>query len=211
MANELPISRKQAIKATEWLIEHFRSPMEQAVVGKPYRLKHLCAIACQETAYRWVGWIDHHDPATILARCVFDASGDAPNSSRGVRPVNAAAFRADFGDEFAQLLIDEANKYRRLMNWSARDWLYKGYGIFQYDLQYCYTDPDFFRERKWYDFGNCLAKVTGELDEKLKAQNGDLWEAIRAYNGSGPRARAYRENVKEFTPICAEVTGDDQP
>jgi hypothetical protein len=32
--------------------------------------------------------------------------------------------------------------------------------------------------------------------------------AIKAYNGSGPRAQQYMENVRVFTDCCAQVTGD---
>jgi hypothetical protein len=69
-------------------------------------------------------------------------------------------------------------------------------------------DPEFFEQRQWYSFDTCLDRVVRELDTKLKDQGGDLWEAIRAYNGSGASARAYRDNVRAFTAYCAQVTGD---
>ena len=88
-----------------------------------------------------------------------------------------------------------------------KPWVYKGYGLFQYDLQHVKTAEDFFRNREWYSIDNCLSRVVEELDRKLTAQGGDLWKAIRAYNGSGAAAERYMQNVKAFTGYCEEVTG----
>jgi lysozyme len=85
-----------------------------------------------------------------------------------------------------------------------KQWVYKGYGIFQYDLQFVREhggrDEGYFRFRQWYDFAVCLDRVMGELNGIYARNGGDLWEAVRAYNGSGPHARAYRDNVRQFTP-----------
>lgn len=106
------------------------------------------------------------------------------------------------------MLIEEANKTRRIQGWGDKPWVHKGYGIFQYDLQKVVDDEAFFRQRLWYDFDECLSRVTGELDTKLRARGGDLWAAIKAYNGSGPQAAQYAANVKAFTAYCAEVADD---
>lgn len=203
----LPISKKAALAATQWLLTNFEKEMRAGVKGKPYKLKHVCAIACQETAYKWVPWIDKLPVATIVERAVYDGSGDYPGTSRSAFPVDTAAFRAKMGDAFADMLIEEANKTRRLQGWSDKPWVYKGYGLFQYDLQYVVKDRAWFEQRKWYDFQACMDKLTFELDRKLSDQNGDLWEAIRAYNGSGTKAEAYREKVRTFTAWAAELTG----
>jgi hypothetical protein len=116
---------------------------EEAVESKTYRVKHLCAIVCRETAYKWLKWTDQHDVETIMARCVFDASGDVPGTRRGAFPVNTAAFRARYGNQFTKLLIEEANETRRMQGLLDKSWVYKGYGIFQYDLQNVRTDEAF--------------------------------------------------------------------
>lgn len=85
---------------------------------------------------------------------------------------------------------------------------YKGYGIFQYDLQHTKSDFYFFRERQLYDFSMGLNRACKELDDKLVASNGDLWDAIRRYNGSGKSAQQYASNVKIFTAYCKEVTSN---
>jgi hypothetical protein len=43
------------------------------------------------------------------------------------------------------------------------------------------------------------------LDAKLRATKGDLWEAIRKYNGSGTKARQYREDVRALTTVCGPI------
>lgn len=203
----LPLTRASAIKCASWLMGNYGDKIRAAVVGKPYGAKHLCAIVCQETAYKWLKWIDTMSPDAILAACVFDASGDYPDTSRSAFPVNTAAFRAAYGDAFTDMLIEEANKTRRLQGWSDKPWVYKGYGLFQYDLQYVKSDRVFFENRLWRDFDECLARCCRELDKKLIAVGGELWKAIKAYNGSGARATQYAANVKVFTEYCATVTG----
>jgi hypothetical protein len=204
----LPISRTAAIRAATWLMDNFGAKIRAAVEGKPYGAKHLCAIVCQETAYKWVPWIGVHSVETIVERAVYDASGDYPGTSRSAFPVNTAAFRSHYGNELTDMLIEEANKTRRLQDYGDKPWVYKGYGLFQNDLQAIEDDEGFFRERRWYSFDACLERAVDELDEKLRLQNGDLWEAIRAYNGTGARAREYRDNVRVFTDYCAAVTGE---
>lgn len=204
----LPISRSSAIKTATWMMDNYGDRLRAAVAGKQYRLKHLCAMVCQETAYKWLQWTGSMDAETIIARCVFDASGDYPGTERTAFPKNTAAFLEKYGDEFTDMLIEEANITRRLQGYSDKQWVYKGYGIFQFDLQHVKTDRAFFEEKKWYDFGECLARCCGELDEKLHSTHGDLWLAIKAYNGSGSRAQQYMENVRVFTDYCAQVTGD---
>jgi len=98
------------------------------------------------------------------------------------------------------MLIDEANATRRLKGYGPKDWVYKGYGILQFDLQAIEEQrhEDFFRQRQWYSFEERLDRCLIELEEKHRIVGGDLWESVRAYNGAGPRARGYRDNVKEM-------------
>ncbi len=214
--DELPISEQQARKATRWLMTHFGEKLRSAGEGTPFGPEILCAIACQETAFSWIPMLAKlekdpqfaDDPSElvdmILGRCVLDASGDASNTSRSAFPKNTATFTDRFGTAFANMLIEEANLARALRGFQPQRWVYKGYGIFQYDLQFVLEDEDFFRERRWYDFDACLEKCMHELKEKRKRFPNDLWEAIRAYNGSGSAAVQYRENVKAFTTWTAD-------
>jgi hypothetical protein len=147
-----------------------------------------------------VQFIDEMDADAALARCVFDASGDADGTRRGAFPRNTADFRARYdavAPGFADMLIAEANKARSVRGLAEKQWVYKGYGLFQYDLQHVIDDESFFREKKWYDFGECLQRLVSELNAKF-AVTKDRDQAIRAYNGSGPAAKAYLANVLQF-------------
>ena len=218
---ELPISRKQAVQASRWLKDNFGTKINAAVQGTAFTIDHVCGIACQETAYRWLGWLDDGlSIGDILGACVLDGSGDVKDSTRSAFPKNTAAFRARYGDTFTNLLIAEGNKMRRLMGWGPVNWIYKGYGIFQYDLQFVKEDEAYFRERKWHDFDVCLRMLMGELKTtwawvqvnhsgKSKAERIRL--AIRKYNGAGPRAEAYSHNVIFFTEAAAEAAGPGGP
>jgi hypothetical protein len=211
----LPISPAAARKACQWLKQNFGQKMQNAVSNTPFTIDHLCAIVCQETAYRWLLWVQKGaTPQQVLAACVLDGSGDAPNSSRNPFPQNTAQFRKRYGNEFTAMLVNEGNKMRQLMGWGQVNWIYKGYGIFQYDLQAVGEDEAYFRQRKWHDFDACLERLMGELRGKLArveqrfpdAQGQEkLRLTFKAYNGSGPRAEVYSRNVMEYAQVSAGV------
>ncbi|MEQ1695251.1 MAG: hypothetical protein ABL901_05350 [Hyphomicrobiaceae bacterium] len=182
------------------MAEQFGSKIEAATAGTPFPAPLLAAIVCQETAIYWVSKRNQFTPEQLLALCVFDASGDVNHDRGNTFPADTSAFRSRLGDEFADMLIAEANKMRReLRGWGPASWVYDGYGIFQYDLQFVLDDEAFFREKQWYDFEQCLARVMKELKSKYTH---DLWDAVQAYNGSGPRAERYRRFVQHFFSIC---------
>ncbi len=206
MSNELPISLANARLATRWLMTHFGDRITAAAAGTPFSPALLCGMVCQETAYVWLKWVTSPGsaitPDEVVARCVLDACGDAPGTSRGAFPKNTAAFYAKYDQSFGNMLVAEANKTRALRGYGPKNWIYKGYGIFQYDLQAVVEDEGFFRFRQWHDFSLSLQRALKELKAKYKASGGDLWDAVRRYNGGGSAAAAYRNNVREFTAAC---------
>ena len=108
----------------------------------------------------WLGFIDRGlSPADVLGRAIGDASGDVPGTTRSAFPKDTAAFRGAFGDAFADMLVAEANATRRLRDFGPKTWVYKGYGLFQYDLQHIRGDEAFFREKQWYALDACLAQL----------------------------------------------------
>lgn len=203
---ELPLTKKKTIKAVKWLKDNFGLKIENAVKESPFTVDMVCGIACQETAYRWVGWIDKYSIETILACCILDATGDVPGTEgkRRAFPVNNADFISKYGVGISDMLISEGNKMRALMGWGAKKFLYKGYGIFQNDLQNIVTNETFFTERKWYSFDECLNGLMIELAKKYSIQK-NIPESIRAYNGRGVAANNYRDNVLQFTEWANEV------
>jgi hypothetical protein len=195
---ELPISRSQAIAAVQWLKANFGAQIAESLRGTAFDIDHACGIACQETASVWVHWINEQAAQTIVERCVFDASGDYPGTKRLAFPRDTRAFRQKYGDVFADMLIAEANETRALRHYGPAQWVYKGYGIFQYDLQHIGNDRAFFEQKQWYSFDACLERLKRELLQKFAAHP-DVRTAIRAYNGAGPRAENYADNVMLFT------------
>ena len=217
----LPIDEREAAKAAQWLKTNYGNALFIAVEDTPFSIDNLCGIACQETAYFWLPLLDELSPDEICARCVLDGSGDfrPEENPRTAFPQNTAAFRARYDATdpgFADMLIAEGNETRRVRGFSPVDWLYKGYGIFQYDLQYVEDDPAFFREKLWYRFDECLKRVMMELQGKFDSL-GDVRAAIRAYNGRGARAEMYAANVLTFSDIAtnvaaiAQAVGPDTP
>ena len=202
---DAPISRSQAIEASRWLKENFGPQITDAVAGTAFSVNHICGIACQETAYVWQSRLNDLSPDEILALCVLDGSGDfkPEENPRSAFPRNTAAFRERFGDGFTGKLIDAGNESRKLRGFSPVNWIYKGYGIFQYDLQFVIKDEEFFRNQLWLDFGECLKRLMGELS-KTWDQQGNLFAAIRAYNGSGRRAEIYAQNVTAYASIAGD-------
>lgn len=199
----MPISKSQAVAACGWLKGCWGDEIRAAVFG-PFTVDHICGIVCQETAYFWLPLINRLSPTEILGRCVLDASGDFPGTGRSAFPRNTGAFREKYGDAFTSMLIEEANKSRALRGYGPKQWVYKGYGIFQYDLQFVVDDTAFFKLKQWYDFRRSLDRCLMELRRTFAAQ-GNVPEAIRAYNGAGPRARQYRDNVLTYVQVSAGV------
>lgn len=204
MNESLPVSLNAAQMAKKWLLEHFEANITAAIEGTNFSVNLICAIACQETAQRWLLWVHKYDHQTILQRCVFDASGDFPNTSRSAFPKNAAAFHDKYGDEFTDMLISEGNKMRAMPQpgnpdgYSSSHYLYKGYGIFQYDLQAVVNDEVFFRNKLWYNIDECCKRAVSELKSKQKKVGNDTWAIVKAYNGAGQAAENYSNNVKQF-------------
>lgn len=208
MSRELPIPLNSARKAANWLMTHFGGSIRAAADGTPFDPGLLCSIACQETAYFWFPLISKAGntitPDEVIARCVLDASGDVAGNPRSAFPRNTAAFYAKYDRAFGDMLVSEANATRALRGMGPKEWVYKGYGIFQYDLQFVENDEGYFRFRQWYDFEVCLRRVIKELTSVYRNNGGNLWEAVRAYNGGGQAARDYRDNVKDYAAVVRE-------
>ena len=163
----LPITRDQAQQVAFWIKSNYGSVIANSISGMPFNIDLICGIACQETAYFWLNFIHTLSPDQVLARCVLDASGDYPGTRRSAFPMNTEAFVKKYGIDAANFLIAEANLTRSLRGFGPQNWVYKGYGIFQYDLQYIELDPNFFFEKQWYSFESCLNRALKELFEKL--------------------------------------------
>lgn len=196
--------RDRAQGVTSWMLTNFRSQLTDAVRSTPFGVPLLCAIAYREAGIYWLPLTPYKSATEILGLCVYDASGDVAGAPRSAFPINTAQFRLAYGDDFTAMLIDETNKARAARGLTHAAMVYKGYGIFQYDLQNVRTDETFFRSRLWYSFGECVARVVSELKRKYE-RTGDIEQAVRAYNGSGPSAEQYARDVMRVLPFCEEA------
>ena len=206
-----PLRAEQAAAVKRWFRQHFAAEIDAAIAGVAGLDSDLvCAIAAKESAVYWVGKIGLIAPGAILGYCVFDASGDVPGTHRDAFPRNQAALRADpIHGAVTDMLIAEANKSRAaLRGYKPAHYLYKGYGVFQNDLQNIRVDPDFFHERRWYRIEECLARLVAELRCKLQASDGDVGSAVRLYNGGGSRTEQYAADVLQLWEWCKAVAED---
>jgi hypothetical protein len=82
-----------------------------------------------------------------------------------------------------------------------------GYGIFQYDIQFFKTDPDYFLQRRWTDFSQTLGKAIGELKAKMgpakvpgkiSLTDMEMAQVAIAYNrGSYDPAKGLKQGFKD--------------
>jgi len=200
----LPLSKAQVVKGTGWLVTNFGPAITAAIAGKPYSRAILCAIACKETGFIWIPRTDMK-PADLLPRLIGDASGDVAGHPRSAFPKNTAEFRAKFGAAFTDALIAESNKARAMRGLGPAQIVYKGYGIFQYDLQHVLQDQAFFQNDLWHTMDHCLERLTKELDRAFNASGGNVRDGVRRYNGSGAAAQAYADDVMAFAEFAKTV------
>jgi hypothetical protein len=84
-----------------------------------------------------------------------------------------------------------------------------GFGIFQYDIQFCKQDPEYFIQSKWQKFDLTLAKALSELQQsqkraklgtKKQLTDTELAHVAIAYNaGSFDPNRGLKQGFKDST------------
>jgi hypothetical protein len=151
-----------------WFKQNFGDAANLALGDTPYGLDFLTAIAVQETFEVWASLFRTMPAAQVLELCVGDTL-DAP--SRTTFPTSKAELVAAPNGEaifrVARQALEQMAEHIHSYQGAVRnlDKFCHGFGIFQYDIQFCTKDPDFFLERKWRDLGACLEKAVMELDE----------------------------------------------
>ncbi len=129
------------------------------------------AIALQETGYLWRNIYKRETVARTLELCVGDTLSGS--DGRTAFPKDKSALLAKpKGDEMfhtareaLEAIAEYNNDFKRASRNPER--FCHGFGIFQYDLQFFLENPDFFLDKKWYDFDECLALCIDELKSKL--------------------------------------------
>ena len=151
-----------------WFKKNFGAAATAALNGTPYDLDFLTAIAVQETFEVWGGLFKTMPPAQVLEVCVGDTL-DAPNRS-AFPTTKADLLRAPNGPaifQVARQALEQMATYVHSYQPAARnpDKFCHGFGIFQFDIQFCTKFPDFFLNKQYRDIGACLTRAIQELDE----------------------------------------------
>ena len=150
-----------------WFKQTFLGEIEPAIQGTPFTLDLLAAIAAQETGHIWASLRDTMPLPDLLEICVGDTL-DADRGRSAFPRTKADLVAEPRGDEmFAiahEALVRMAARVPSFATVAARPNKFcHGYGIFQYDLQFFRTDPDYFLSRRWRSFGASLGKCLDEL------------------------------------------------
>ncbi len=159
-----------------WFKTQFQPAIAAAVAGTPFSVDMVTAFACQETGEIWPALRKQGLPtARILELCVGDTIDASPaGGGRRAFPKNkaellAAADGARMFQVARQGLVEMAQYIPAYRGAASRpDKFCHGFGIFQLDLQFFKTEPDYFLARRYADFDAALGKCIGELNSALK-------------------------------------------
>ena len=184
-----------------WFKTNFQDKINAAIAGTPFTLDLMTALACQETGEIWP-ILRKTDLSLdrILELCVGDTI-DAPN--RSAFPKNKAALLAanrgqEMFDIARQALVEMAqfiDSYKGAASNSNK--FCHGYGMFQFDLQFFKTEPDYFLEKRYAKFDKTLGKALSELEsarkkiglgDKAALSDLELCHVAIAYNTGGFKA-----------------------
>ncbi len=167
--------------------------------GLPFDVDFLAALAFQETGFVWsVLQAKGYSTSEILKLCV----GDTLDEDKGRRafpktkehllahPQGQAMF--EIARACGLALSKHVKGYDFVRTNPAK--FCRGFGIFQYDLQFFRTNPNHFLNRKFEDFDACLDLCLGELKRGLvtlgytakpKLSDLELTRVAIAYNTGG--------------------------
>lgn len=199
------------VQAIGWFKEQFRNKVNIAISGNPFSLDLLSAIAMQETYYIWGSLYKKLPIDEVLKLCTGDTI-DAPR--RSAFPENKAdLLTKDKGDkmfEIGRTALESVGSHIKSFKDVAEaspNKFCRGYGIFQLDLQFFKTQPEYFLDKKWYSFDECLAQCINELKAAMKRAYGSSKATLTdeekvyvsiAYNrGSVDFSRKFKQGFRD--------------
>lgn len=169
-----------------WFKKNFHGEISKATQGTVFDVDMLTAIACQETGELWQA-MRHKELS--LEQIVAFCCGDTLDEDKG-----RSAFpktKSDLiGHPRGQEMFDIARQALLSMAEhvpgygfakTKKDKFCHGYGVFQYDLQFFKTDPDYFLEKRYEKFDQTLDRALGELKNGLKKLGLDHLPQITDY------------------------------
>ena len=187
-----------------WFKSQFQPAIEKAIAGTPFSVDMITAFACQETGEIWPALRRQGLPtARILELCIGDTIDATATGGRRAFPKNKAELlQASQGDRMFEIarqgLVDMAGYIPAYRGAVARpDKFCHGFGIFQLDLQFFKTEPDYFLARRYADFDAALAKCIGALNEALKRIG---WQGKENLGDAEMAAVAIAYNTGRYDP-----------
>ena len=201
-----------------WFKQNFQSQIETAIAGTPYDVDFLVAIACQETGEVWpILRTKGLSLAQVTALCVGDTL-DAPN--RAAFPKTKADLlskpQGDAMFAVAREALEQMAPFIPGYHGAVQNpnKFCHGYGVFQYDIQFFLTDPDYFLQKKYEQFGESLGKALQELnaaakrihmDNKNPLNDNDMCAIAIAYNtGHFDPAKGLKQGFFDGTHFYGE-------
>ncbi len=197
--------------AARWFKRTYGKEISAAAAETPFSLDLFTAIAMQETYYIWGKLYGKLSLDEVLKLCVGDTL-DAPK--RSAFPKNKEELlAAPNGDKMFQVAREALEslgahipEFHEIAQMHPNKFCH-GFGIFQYDIQFFKTNPDFFLERRWYSFDACLTHCVHELQAALKRAYGSgktmltdeeqVFVAIAYNRGSVDFKRGFRQGYKD--------------
>jgi hypothetical protein len=155
-----------------WFKQTFHREITAGIGNTPFSLDMITAIAAQETGSIWGPLHDKLSLQGLLEICV----GDTLDQDKGriAFPKNKShLLAAPRGQEMFQIAHDALVNMAKHVPGYARvaknpNKFCRGFGIFQYDLQFFEQDPDYFLERRWLNFDASFGKCIEELQDAMK-------------------------------------------
>ncbi|MGB3246432.1 MAG: hypothetical protein WBB25_18000 [Sulfitobacter sp.] len=223
------------ISDIKWFKETFWGEIKASTDGTAFDPDMLISIACQETGSIWGPMRRKGLPKADIVRL---CCGDTLDSDKGRRafPKTRAALEVHLGgtEMFqigrAALLAMSEHVPGYGFAKDRPDKFCHGYGVFQLDLQYFKSDPEYFLRKRYEDFGETLGRALGELQSCLKKRGLDDMAQLSdfgfvtvaiAYNTGGYRpnkglkqghfdgAKFYGEHVNDFLALARSIPGPD--
>jgi hypothetical protein len=155
-----------------WFKSTFAKDLNAAIKGTPFTIDFLTAVAVQESFEIW-GNIYKTLPADqVLELCVGDVI-DGPR--RKAFPTSKTALlAAPKGAQIFAVAREELEAvgahnaaYHKIAVANPNKFCH-GFGIFQYDIQFCKSDPAYFINKSWKSFDATLGKCLTELKAAQK-------------------------------------------
>ena len=156
-----------------WFKEQFKTKVQAGVQNTPFNVDLVTAIATQETRYIWGRLYTTLSLDEVLKLCtsdIIDAPGrdEFPKNKADLLTAPKGAEMFTIGREALKSMAAYLPEFHKYATDNFPNKFCRGYGIFQYDLQFYKDNPNFFLEKRWYDFDECLRLFVQELKDALK-------------------------------------------